>query len=61
MPSILPPAERRSVVLVTVYAALSLCLLVVGERIPASWLRGAGAVLFAPFDRPTGEIGRAHV
>jgi rod shape-determining protein MreC len=49
--SILPPAERRSVVLVTTYAALSLLLLVVGERIPASWLRGTGAVLFAPFDR----------
>jgi rod shape-determining protein MreC len=51
--SILPPAERRSVVLVTVYAALSLVLLVVGERIPASGLRGVGAALFAPFDRVT--------
>jgi rod shape-determining protein MreC len=51
--SILPPAERRSVALVTVYAALSLVLLVVGERIPASGLRGAGAALFAPFDRVT--------
>lgn len=56
--SILPPAERRSVVLVTAYAALSLLLLVVGERIPASWLRGAGATLFAPFDRAAGAFDR---
>jgi len=56
--SILPPAERRSVVLVTVYAALSLVLLVVGERIPAAGLRGAGATLFAPFDRVTGAADR---
>lgn len=59
MPSLLPPAERRSVVLVTAYAALSLLLLVIGERIPASGLRSAGAVLFAPFDRAAG--GAAHV
>lgn len=56
--SILPPAERRSVVLVTVYAALSLLLLVIGERIPASWLRGTGAVIFAPFDRTAGALDR---
>jgi rod shape-determining protein MreC len=56
--SILPPAERRSVVLVMVYAALSLVLLVVGERIPAAGLRGAGATLFAPFDRVTGAADR---
>jgi rod shape-determining protein MreC len=56
--SILPPAERRSVVLVTVYAALSLILLVVGERIPAAGLRGAGAALFAPFDRVAGAADR---
>lgn len=58
MPSILPPAERRSVVLVTAYAALSLLLLVVGERIPATWLRGMGAVLFAPFDSAAGAFDR---
>ena len=58
MASILPPAERRSVVLVMVYAALSLVLLVVGERIPAAGLRGAGATLFAPFDRVTGAADR---
>lgn len=51
MPGILPPAERRSVVLVATYAALSLLLLLVGDRLPASWSRGAGAFLFAPFDR----------
>jgi rod shape-determining protein MreC len=56
--SILPPAERRSVVLVTAYAALSLILLVVGERIPAAGLRGAGAALFAPFDRVAGAADR---
>ena len=43
MPNILPPAERRSVVLVTAYAALSLLLLVVGERIPVGGL-GSGAM-----------------
>ena len=51
MPGILPPAERRSVVLVTVYAALSLLLLVVGEHLPVAWMRGTGAFVFAPFDR----------
>lgn len=56
--SLLPPAERRSVVLVTAYAALSLLLLVVGERIPASWLRGTGAVLFEPFDRAASAFDR---
>jgi len=56
--SILPPAERRSVVLVTAYAALSLILLVVGERIPAAGLRGAGAAVFAPFDRIAGAADR---
>ncbi len=58
MPSMLPPAERRSVVLVTVYAALSLVLLLVGERIPAAGLRGVGAWLFAPFDRVAGAGDR---
>lgn len=58
MPSVLPPAERRSVVLVTVYVAVSLLLLVVGERIPAAGLRGIGAVIFAPFDRVAGAADR---
>jgi rod shape-determining protein MreC len=56
VPSLLPPAERRSVVLVTTYAALSLLLLVVGERIPAGFLRGTGAVIFAPFDRAAAAL-----
>ena len=51
MPSILPPAERRSVILVMTYAALSLLLLVVGEHIPTAALRAAGAFVFEPFDR----------
>jgi rod shape-determining protein MreC len=51
LPGILPPAERRSVVLVAAYAALSLLLLVVGDHLPVSWLRGAGALIFEPFDR----------
>jgi len=51
LPSILPPTERRSVILVMIYAALSLLLLVVGERIPTAALRGAGAFVFEPFDR----------
>ena len=58
MPGMLPPTERRSVVLVTLYAAISLVLLLVGERIPASGLRGAGAWLFAPFDRVAGAGDR---
>lgn len=37
--------------MVTAYVALSLLLLVVGERIPTAWLRGAGAAAFDPFDR----------
>lgn len=51
MPNLLPPADRRSVVLLMAYVAVSLFLLVVGERIPTQWLRGAGAVIFEPFDR----------
>lgn len=51
MPSILPPAERRSVVLVATYTALSLLLLVVGDHLPVAWTRGVGAFLFEPFDR----------
>lgn len=51
MPSILPPAERRSVVLVATYTALSLLLLVVGDHLPVAWTRGVGAALFEPFDR----------
>lgn len=51
MGGFLPPAERRSSALVGLYAALSLLLLVVGERVPQSALRGTGAVLFAPMDR----------
>lgn len=53
MPSILPPAERRSVILVMAYAALSLLLLVIGERIPTAGLRAVGALVFEPFDRIT--------
>jgi len=51
VPSILPPAERRSVVLVATYTAVSLLLLVVGDHLPVAWTRGVGAVIFEPFDR----------
>ncbi|TMQ72914.1 MAG: rod shape-determining protein MreC [Candidatus Eisenbacteria bacterium] len=51
MAGILPHAERRSSALVALYVALSLLLLMVGERLPQSSLRGLGAFLFAPFDR----------
>jgi rod shape-determining protein MreC len=47
----LPPAERHSSALVALYVALSLLLLLVGERLPQSALRGFGAMLFAPLDR----------
>lgn len=51
MGGFLPPAERRSSFLLGTYAALSLILLVVGDRIPTASLRGAGALVFAPLDR----------
>jgi len=51
VPGVLPPAERRSVVLVATYTALSVFLLVVGDHVPTSWMRATGAVVFAPFDR----------
>lgn len=50
MGGFLPPAERRGSALVGLYAALSLLLLLMGERIPVSGLRAAGAWIFAPFD-----------
>jgi rod shape-determining protein MreC len=51
MGSFLPPAERRSGALLGLYAAFSLILLVVGDRLPQGWLRSIGAHLFAPVDR----------
>jgi rod shape-determining protein MreC len=51
MGGFLPPAERRSGVLLGLYATIALLLLLTGERIPQAGLRGAGARLFAPFDR----------
>ena len=51
MGGFLPPAERRSSALLGLYAALSLLLLLTGDRIPTAALRGAGAWLFAPLDR----------
>jgi rod shape-determining protein MreC len=51
MGGFLPPAERRSGVLLGLYATLALFLLLVGERIPQAALRGAGAGVFAPLDR----------
>src|ERR1044072_4861063 len=51
MGGFLPPAEGRSSALMGLYTALSLLLLMMGDRIPAGSLRGVGAFLFAPFDR----------
>ncbi len=51
MGGFLPPAERRSSALMGLYAALSLLMLVLGERLPQAALRGAGAWIFAPVDR----------
>jgi rod shape-determining protein MreC len=51
MAGMLPPAERRTSALVALYVVLSLLLLLIGERLPQAMLRGAGAMLFAPFDR----------
>jgi len=58
MAGILPPAERRSSVLVATYVALSLLLLMVGDHLPQTTLRGLGAVLFAPFDRVVSAMDR---
>src|SRR5258708_4357352 len=59
MGGFLPPAERRSSALLGLYAALSLLLLLVGDRLPQSALRGAGAWVFAPFDRVVLSLDRA--
>jgi rod shape-determining protein MreC len=58
MGGFLPPAERRSGVLLGFYAALSLLLLIAGERIPATSLRAVGAWAFAPLDRAVLSVGR---
>lgn len=51
MAGILPPAERRTRLLLATYVVVSLLLLMVGERLPQGFLRGMGAALFAPLDR----------
>jgi rod shape-determining protein MreC len=51
MGGILPPVERRTSALVALWVVLSLVLLMVGERVPQTLLRGVGATLFAPLDR----------
>jgi rod shape-determining protein MreC len=51
MAGVLPPAERRSSALVALYAGLSLFLLMVGDRIPQTALRGIGSTVFSPLDR----------
>ena len=58
MGGFLPPAERRGSALVGLYAALSLLLLLMGDRIPAAALRGIGAWMFAPFDRAVLTVDR---
>lgn len=59
MGGFLPPAERRSSALVGLYAALALILLITGDRLPQSTLRGIGAWIFAPFDRVVLAVDRA--
>ena len=51
MGGFLPPAERRSGLVLGVCVGLSLLLLLLGERLPTAPLRSAGAWLFSPFDR----------
>jgi len=51
MGGFLPPAERRSSALLGLYTALSLLLLILGDRLPQASLRGVGAWIFAPIDR----------
>jgi rod shape-determining protein MreC len=51
MGGILPPAERHSSALLGVFAAISLLLLAMGDRLPTSGLRGLGAWIFTPLDR----------
>lgn len=51
MGGFLPPAQRHSGLALGLCTALSLLLLVTGERLPTASLRGIGAFLFAPFDR----------
>jgi rod shape-determining protein MreC len=58
MGGVLPPAERRSSALLGLYATLSILLLLVGDRIPASALRATGAWLFAPFDKAVLTVDR---
>jgi rod shape-determining protein MreC len=59
MGGFLPPAERRSSALLGLYVALSLVLLLVGDRLPQGAMRGAGAWIFAPFDRAVLALDRA--
>src|SRR5687767_9755560 len=61
MGGFLPPAERRSGVLLGLYAALSLLLLVAGDRIPTASLRAVGAMLFSPLDRIVLSVDRIAV
>src|SRR5262245_25442017 len=58
MGGFLPAAERKSGVLLGLYAILSLFLLLLGERIPTQALRSTGAWVFAPFDRIVLSVDR---
>jgi len=51
MGGLLPSTERRGSVMLGVFAAISLLLLMIGDRLPTAGLRGIGAFLFAPLDR----------
>ena len=58
MGGFLPSAERRSAALLGTYSMIALFLLLAGERIPTSTLRGIGAWVFAPFDRVVLSVDR---
>jgi rod shape-determining protein MreC len=58
MAGFLPPAERRSGVLLGVYSALAILLLFTGDFLPQAGLRAAGAWLFSPFDRVVLAVDR---
>ena len=51
MAGILPPSERHTSLTLVACVTVSLLLLLIGERLPQSFLRGVGATLFAPLDR----------
>jgi rod shape-determining protein MreC len=58
MGGFLPPAERRGGIMLGVLAAVSLLLLLSGDRVTGTGLRAVGAWLFAPLDRMVLAVDR---